>query len=796
MLRAGQVRKGRVGAGLPFEPWDHLEDIASCATPASQRPSTSPTSTPSGFVLNPDVDENLSSALAFEPLEQPEIVADASFSVTNSVLVAAEEAFQSAPLKRASEITVELQSHHDSSPDDSARSFTTDQTAQAGLPADDTVTPSTNTSSSVNHITNSSTTSPSLPDFTLSLSHDDTLDESELPYTTDTEPSLPALSPSGCSLNESFTSSLSRSTSTSSSGSDDFGVSEPTSRYGNEDHNDIDGLAAPPRDLSSAVGEDDLLNSSTLEEEYYFSFPTAYTSETAAAISSWRHDTHTRAEGFSFNHDHNDAEGQGTSEAITSVTSVYSNCAGEPDMLMHRQLLPGTPGGYRPAMPRYVGDQNEGGLVDGAEYDPYRGGGSSSSGSHSYGQSRTYNYGSNGTPVSRRSAASGGSGSGRGNDDDGRNRRRPSRPSMFSNTSSSSEVTSDEEDESADDNVPLARSIPTALTAQKSIRKQVREERDQKRRERAERVGRTEARSRQTTLRPAGAGGPAVSQAVLSSSQEAALHAHSSSSIKPATRQRTQTLPGRAAPPFSAEDLTKKLQDVQVSSLQHHRYPSGATGDVNAFGGLVKPENVAAVATPESFTPPQPSRALRPARSFHRPQARLTMDDHHSVPLPPNATQQLHRARSRSRLREDNQKPAFEDAQRVPVPRISDDQRRLAREPSVRSASTRPSMEGDRERERGRAHSRRPSTADREHRPPMPPPPSTMPEMPKQVTQQRVFIGDMQRYNVVEIDDTTSAGDVIQMVESQGSLKGWIGSGEWMVWEVSHDFGMGRYSTG
>jgi hypothetical protein len=68
-----------------------------------------------------------------------------------------------------------------------------------------------------------------------------------------------------------------------------------------------------------------------------------------------------------------------------------------------------------------------------------------------------------------------------------------------------------------------------------------------------------------------------------------------------------------------------------------------------------------------------------------------------------------------------------------------------------------------------------------------------MPEV-KHVTQQlRVFIGDMQRYNIVEIDDTTPAGDVVQMIEAQGSLKGVIGSGEWMVWEIAHDFGMGEF---
>jgi hypothetical protein len=61
------------------------------------------------------------------------------------------------------------------------------------------------------------------------------------------------------------------------------------------------------------------------------------------------------------------------------------------------------------------------------------------------------------------------------------------------------------------------------------------------------------------------------------------------------------------------------------------------------------------------------------------------------------------------------------------------------------------------------------------------------------LTQQRVFIGDMQRFNMVEIGPSTNAGDVIEMVEAQGSLNGWVGTGGWMVWEIAQDFGMGEY---
>lgn len=635
-------------------------------------------------------------------------------------------------------------------------------------------------------IDSESTPPSSLLDVSLPVSHDHS--DSELRYAADTElldtpsdtPSLPALSPSGLSLNESFA-SLSRSTSTSSSGSGDYDFgAAPTSRYGN----DAISLA---QTRGSAVSENNLLNSPPPEDEDYCFFPTAYTS--AAAISDWRNSTSQRRESY----DEEDISNH------RPVTSVYFDCLDEPEMMYSNHQLPGVAGGVGGVggsasagigRPRYVGDL--GGLVDGAEYDGYRGG---SNGNYTSSQSTGGAYGGYGNSraggVRRSGTGAGGSGSGRGDGNDERNSRR--RPSVFSagTASSSSEVTSEEEDESADeskpakgvsnsdDDVPLAQSIPTALTAQKSIRKQVREERDQRRRERAERAARTEARSRQTTLRPAGAGGPVVPQAVLSSSQEAALHA--SSPAKPTTRPRTQTLPGRAAPPFSPEDLTKKLQDVQVSSsLRHRRGPSNAlSGEVDAYGVLARPD---ASSAPDGLA----SKSLRPSRSFHRSQGHA-VEDHRSLPLPINATKQVQRVRSQSRLREE--KPTFEDASRVPVPRMNEDQRRLVREPSTRSTATRPSVDGER-------RLTRPNTANSEYRPPLPPLPATVPDVsaaapPKQVTQQRIFIGDMQRYNVVEIDDATSAGEVVEMVEAQGSLKGWIGSGDWMVWELAHDFGMG-----
>ena len=54
-----------------------------------------------------------------------------------------------------------------------------------------------------------------------------------------------------------------------------------------------------------------------------------------------------------------------------------------------------------------------------------------------------------------------------------------------------------------------------------------------------------------------------------------------------------------------------------------------------------------------------------------------------------------------------------------------------------------------------------------------------------------MFIGSMQRFNMVEIGASTTAGDVIEMIEAEGSFKDIAGSGGWMVFEVAQDFGMG-----
>ena len=58
--------------------------------------------------------------------------------------------------------------------------------------------------------------------------------------------------------------------------------------------------------------------------------------------------------------------------------------------------------------------------------------------------------------------------------------------------------------------------------------------------------------------------------------------------------------------------------------------------------------------------------------------------------------------------------------------------------------------------------------------------------------QQRVFVGDMQSFSIVEIGHNTKARDVIAMVDEKGELPHETNAGRWILFELSNDFGMGE----
>ena len=435
-----------------------------------------------------------------------------------------------------------------------------------------------------------------------------------------------------------------------------------------------------------------------------------------------------------------------------------------------------------------------------------------------------------------------------------------------------------EEEDGDDDDVPLAKRIPSALTAQKSIRYQVRQEREQKKLEKLLR-GQAEIARTRSRLAVGGSGVPFTSSSNDGTSS-------SSQTIMPLQRQRTQTLVGKGSipsNPFSPEDLARKLRDINgwdgaassssspvgattaVLYQQHSRHRSKSmsrsSGDVHpSFAAEAVPSPVPmpridsppvshtqrtkSMKEPSRYPSPSPihppahgpsttttttTTTLRPMRSFHRPrpstdQRPIGMDDPRSVPLPLDAEDRIsrsftrstrdgpvtmspaamltphhhhhQRSLSQSRSSIDRTSPMTipEPVPPIPTARIShDEHRKMLKAHHYESPSSSSSGAGP---TRG--------SVDHQHRsgpgPIIPSSASSSVDLmsgssiskPELVVQQRVFISDMQRFNMVEIGASTTAGDVINMINAEGSLTGFTGSGGWMVFEVAQDFGMGR----
>ncbi|KAJ4482279.1 hypothetical protein J3R30DRAFT_3286163 [Lentinula aciculospora] len=381
--------------------------------------------------------------------------------------------------------------------------------------------------------------------------------------------------------------------------------------------------------------------------------------------------------------------------------------------------------------------------------------------------------------------ASGGYGSGgHGGDDgdDGNRRNRRFVPASFAALSNESDE--DEEDESAneddyglpsglpptqsdDDDVPLARSIPTALKAQQSIRIKDREARDQRRKEREVRAAaRNQQHQRQAALRS-----PPVS-----STQDASLTA--SRSVRRSVPVNSQT-PSR----FAIDDLTKKLEHVLTRGRPDSR-STPQTVDGPSRSNVVPPKDV---------VPTVPTaRTLRPMRSFHKPEPKKTTDDLNGHPLPAATEVKLTRSTTRARARstasrEDHSSTIASQARVVPMPGAIDETgtTKLERKRTVKTTAS--AADGTR--------SARTSTEQSRPPPPLPAPADVIARQNNTKTtlsQQRIFIGNRQRFVVVEVSHSTSAGDVVRMVEAQGALKEWRGSGGWMLFEIAQDFGMER----
>ncbi|KAI0269800.1 hypothetical protein BC834DRAFT_819570 [Gloeopeniophorella convolvens] len=324
---------------------------------------------------------------------------------------------------------------------------------------------------------------------------------------------------------------------------------------------------------------------------------------------------------------------------------------------------------------------------------------------------------------------------------------------------------------SDDDDVPLARSIPTALRAQRTIRKQVRDENDERRRLRA--------LQRQQAQLPRDEAQQHQAQIGVSPSRVPVPLAHSTSR---AARPRTKTLPSNTARPVPADDLARRLRDIQVASHSPTSSPK------NHLQALADPASAAdqfgRLSGDHARAPSVGSqnRSLRPARSFHRP--RTADPPLAPTPPPPYDPHRLGRSATTA-SRPTRQRDPFETnppvtlplrAKSIRRPRTSEDAHPAGRT-SVEQRAPVPRASAD-VGGTGTGAASGFQVVSREAKPVS--------------WQQRVFIVDLQRFNTLEMGPGTTAKEILETLDSQGQLANWAGAGGWMLFEVSQDFGMER----
>ncbi|KIP09664.1 hypothetical protein PHLGIDRAFT_11795 [Phlebiopsis gigantea 11061_1 CR5-6] len=453
--------------------------------------------------------------------------------------------------------------------------------------------------------------------------------------------------------------------------------------------------------------------------------------------------------------------------------------------------------------------------------DGYRGGGrsqgrqneSSRQGESSRGQASHSGYGGGSAPSG---GFGGGSGGGRrdGDGDDDRYRRpqpRQSAPAYTDSDTSESEESDGEDDtprrtkprqpqpvssSSADDDVPLAQQIPTALKAQRTIRRQVHDEAVERRRARSLRRPARPSMSPQPPLQELPSP-PVVSHSLQTPSisrhmglSEAPKAVGPPEAPKPVGRPRTRTMPSQSSSPFSVGELTKRLLGTQTTTSPPLPVPHAVSSRRTSHDPSplpVSPKLPASRLVPNHHeqhpvlaNPPQETistmQRLRSMRSFHRP--RTTAGDDLPPPIPSGGAQLGRSATSASRRHPDSQ-PATALAQPF---REREGRSSVERTRSTRSQSRRPSVDRDR--------SVRPSF-DQDARPPLPPLPAPGAIKMHTAWQQRFFVGSLQRFSQVEISSASTARDVLVILQNQGALEDGAASG-WMIWEVSQDFGMER----
>ena len=428
-------------------------------------------------------------------------------------------------------------------------------------------------------------------------------------------------------------------------------------------------------------------------------------------------------------------------------------------------------------------------------------GGSSSQQQNHTPDSNQYSYsqysgggmgGGGGTGGGHGGSGGGGGGRGGGNRSDGDRNWRPrgyrdaTKP-KYSSTDAHTTTTEDEKGThgsgSGDsDDMPLARRLPGALTAQKSLRRQVREDRDTQRQVRAR------ARAKSAPRSP----------------------------IPPPTK----SADGGGSGNLSADELTKKLLRVQVQSSPSplplpsplNREPTALVGSPGHYEQ--HSHTSASTYNKYAFTASAPRSHWPEAYPINR-KGSESSDRHypHASPVvrPTNTSQpntagdvlafpQFPPSPHPQHQPPYNLQRAMTSATSQPRPRSGRPSHEMP-EPRQRTETLVPKSVRQRANTLSSPASSRPTTSSTSASsaviPPLP-----VPTLPGRgfahagdggsTMQQRVFVGDMQRVSTVEIGPATKARDVIAMVDEMGELPREAKAGGWMLFELNNDFGMGE----
>jgi hypothetical protein len=351
------------------------------------------------------------------------------------------------------------------------------------------------------------------------------------------------------------------------------------------------------------------------------------------------------------------------------------------------------------------------------------------------------------------------------------------------------------------DDTPLARRLPGALTAQKSLRRLVREGRDVQRQVRAREQAKNAPRQPAPPSRGAeGSGAGSVPADELTKKLlKVQIQVQSSSPLPPLSHEPTSLIGSPAHIEQHASTSTStfnKYAFAATPSRPHwsEAYPLNKTGGDSSdchyshTNPVARPNNTSQRNTvgnmppflqfPHSPYPPQQQqqqqqhqaphslqRAATSATSQLRPRSNRPS---HEMPEPRQRTETLHTL------------PVRQRANTLSSPASS----RPTTSSTSASTPTAPAI---------------PPLPTTTHAPTHAPPVPTLPGRGfahagegGPTMQQRVFVGDMQHFSIVSIGHGTKARDVIAMVDENGELPHEAKAGGWMLFELSNDFGMGE----